>query len=128
MVLTRKNMTDDEIRELQKEIREALPEVAGVKFTFDDDAESGGSSTFFAVKFYGQDTGVLEDFATEAMRRIETLEGMQDLRTSFRDSTARGPGQDRPRQGTKGGARRPVYGGRLLFHSRLDAAAALQYR
>ncbi len=86
MVLTRKNMTDDEVRDLQKEIREALPEVAGVKFFFDDDAESGGSSTFFAVKFFGQDTGLLENFATEAARRIETLGGIQDIRTSFRDS------------------------------------------
>ena len=86
MTLTRKNMTDDEIRDLKSKIREALPEVAGVKFYFDDDADTGGSSTFFAVKFFGQDTGVLEDFANEAQRRIETLDGVQDLRTSFRDS------------------------------------------
>ncbi|MDH3745893.1 MAG: efflux RND transporter permease subunit, partial [Acidobacteriota bacterium] len=86
LVLARKNMGDDEVRELQKEIREALPEVAGVKFLFDDDAETGGSSTFFAVKFFGQDTGLLEGFATEAVRRIETLDGAQDIRTSFRDS------------------------------------------
>lgn len=86
MTLTRKNMTDDEIRDLKSKIREALPEVAGVKFYFDDDADTGGSSTFFAVKFFGQDTGVLEGFANEAQRRIETLDGVQDLRTSFRDS------------------------------------------
>ncbi len=86
MVLARKNMTDEEARELRKKIREELPEVAGVKFFFDDDADTGGSSTFFAVKFFGQETGNLESFATEAMRRIETLEGIEDLRTSFRDS------------------------------------------
>ena len=86
MVLARKNMTDEEARELRKKIREELPEVAGVKFFFDDDADTGGSSTFFAVKFFGQETGILESFATEAMRRIETLEGIEDLRTSFRDS------------------------------------------
>ncbi|MFQ5349431.1 MAG: efflux RND transporter permease subunit [Thermoanaerobaculia bacterium] len=38
------------------------------------------------MKFFGQDTGVLESYATEAARRIETLEGIQDLRTSFRDA------------------------------------------
>lgn len=86
LVLTRKNMSDDEVRELQKRIREDLPEVAGVKFQFDDDADSGGNSTFFAVKFFGQDTGILQDLANEALRRIETLEGTQDLRTSLRDS------------------------------------------
>ena len=57
-----------------------------VRFFFDDDSEEGGDSTYFAVKFFGQDTGVLERFATEAARRIETLEGIQDLRTSFRDA------------------------------------------
>ena len=86
LVLARKNLNDDEIKELRKEIREGLPELAGVRILFDDDADEGGSSTYFAVKFFGQDTGVLETYATEAARRIETLDGIQDLRTSFRDA------------------------------------------
>ncbi|MFQ5524809.1 MAG: efflux RND transporter permease subunit [Thermoanaerobaculia bacterium] len=86
MVLARKNMTDEEVRELQGRIRERLPEIAGVKFMFDDDADTGGSSTFFAVKFFGQDSSVLQGYANEALRRIETLDGIQDIRTSFRDS------------------------------------------
>jgi HAE1 family hydrophobic/amphiphilic exporter-1 len=86
LVLARKNLNDDEIKELRKEIREGLPELAGVRLYFDDDADEGGSSTYFAVKFFGQDTGVLESFASEALRRIETLDGVQDLRTSFRDA------------------------------------------
>ena len=86
LVLARQDMTDEEIKDLRQEIRDVMPEVAGVRFFFDDDSEDGGNSTYFAVKFFGQDTGVLERFATEAERRIETLEGMQDLRTTFRDS------------------------------------------
>ncbi len=86
LVLARQDMTDEEIVTLRQEIRDAMPEVAGVKFYFDDDSEDGGNSTYFAVKFFGQDTGVLERFATEAARRIETLEGIQDLRTTFRDA------------------------------------------
>jgi HAE1 family hydrophobic/amphiphilic exporter-1 len=86
MVLARKDLDDDEIRDLRKEIREILPEIAGVRLYFHDDSRQGGDSTFFAVKFFGQDTGVLETYATEAARRIETLEGVQDVRTSFRDS------------------------------------------
>ncbi len=86
MVLDRKNFTDDEVRELRNEIREELPEIAGAKLYFDDDADTGGDTTYFAVKFFGQDTGLLEDFANEAARRIETLEGVQDVRTSFRDA------------------------------------------
>ncbi len=86
MVLARKNMTDDEVKELQKKVREELPELAGVRLYFDDDADTGGDNTFFAVKLFGQDSSLLERYATEALRRIETLDGMQDLRTSFRDT------------------------------------------
>ncbi len=86
MVLDRKNFTDEEVRELRNEIREVLPEIAGAKLYFDDDADTGGDTTYFAVKFFGQDTGLLESFANEAARRIETLEGVQDVRTSFRDA------------------------------------------
>ena len=86
LVLARQDMTDEEVKTLRQEVRDAMPEVAGVRFFFDDDSEDGGNSTYFAVKFFGQDTGVLEQFATEAARRIETLEGTQDLRTTFRDS------------------------------------------
>jgi len=86
LVLARQDMTDEEVKNLRQEVREAMPEVAGVRFFFDDDSEDGGNSTYFAVKFFGQDTGVLEQFATEASRRIETLEGIQDLRTTFRDA------------------------------------------
>jgi HAE1 family hydrophobic/amphiphilic exporter-1 len=86
LILSRRDLDDDQIRELRKKIREVLPEIAGVRLYFNDDSQSGGSSTFFAVKFFGQDTGVLETYATEAARRIETIEGAQDVRTSFRDS------------------------------------------
>jgi len=86
LVLSRQDMTDEEIKDLRQEVRDAMPEVAGVRFFFDDDSEDGGNSTYFAVKFFGQDTGVLERFAAEAARRIETLEGTQDVRTTFRDA------------------------------------------
>ena len=86
LVLMDKGMDDDQIRELRKEIREVLPEIPGAKLYFDDDANQGGSTTYFAVKFFGQDTGVLETYANEAARRLETLTGVQDVRTSFRDA------------------------------------------
>lgn len=86
LVLNRQDLDDDAIKELRQKVREALPEIAGVKLYFDDDEDEGGSTTYFAVKLFGQDTDVLESFATEAARRVETLEGVQDIRTSFRDS------------------------------------------
>lgn len=86
LTLARKNLDDDEARELRQRIREELPELAGVRFLFDDDSDSGGGSTFFAVKFFGQDTGVLEGFAAEAARRLETVAGIQDVRTPFQEA------------------------------------------
>jgi len=84
--LSREDLTDDEIKELREEIRLSLPEIAGAKVFFEDDTEGGGDSTYFAVKFFGQDTATLERLALEAERRIETVEGVEDVRTSFRDS------------------------------------------
>ena len=84
LVLARSDLDDDEIKELRTEIRDRLPQIAGVDFLFDDDADEGGSSTYFAVKLFGQDTGVLEDLAREAARRLETVADVQDVRTSFR--------------------------------------------
>ena len=86
LTLARENLNDEETRELRQRIREELPVLPGVRFLFDDDSDSGGSSTFFAVKFFGQDTGVLEDYATEATRRLETVEGIQDVRTPFKEA------------------------------------------
>ncbi|MDX1645318.1 MAG: efflux RND transporter permease subunit, partial [Thermoanaerobaculia bacterium] len=82
--LARKDLSDDEAKELQKRIREILPTVAGVKLFFDNDSQSGGSTTQFAVRFFGQDTEQLRPFADEAMRRLETLDGIRDVRSSLR--------------------------------------------
>ncbi|MGH9379478.1 MAG: efflux RND transporter permease subunit [Thermoanaerobaculia bacterium] len=86
LTLQRRDLDDDEIKELRQRVRDELPVIPGVRLVFDDDSESGGSSTFFAVKFFGQDTGLLEGFATEAARRLETVEGVQDVRTPFQSA------------------------------------------
>lgn len=87
LTLARKDLDDDEVRDLRRRIRDELPVVPGVRLLFGgDDSDEGGSSTFFAVKFFGQDTGLLEDFAVEAARRLETVDGVQDVRTPFREA------------------------------------------
>ncbi|HYN23047.1 MAG TPA: efflux RND transporter permease subunit, partial [Thermoanaerobaculia bacterium] len=78
--LTRKDLTDPEMQELRTKLREGLPKIAGVKLSFDDEsAEAGGSSTFFAVKFFGQDSEVLGRLAAEAERRLATVQGVEDI-------------------------------------------------
>ena len=83
ITLARKNLSDDDVRDLRKKIREKLPQIAGVRVFFNEDPEEGGSSRRFAVKFFGQDSSVLQGFAEEAERRLETIEGIEDLNTGL---------------------------------------------
>ena len=84
--LAQSNLSDEQTKDLRKEIREILPTLAGVDLRFDEESDSGGNSTFFAVKFFGQDSSVLEGLATEASRRLETVAGVQDVRTPFKEA------------------------------------------
>jgi HAE1 family hydrophobic/amphiphilic exporter-1 len=79
IVLSKKSLDDDEVRELRSRIRDALPEIPGVRLLFREEAETGGTTTYFAVKLFGQDTSVLYDLADEAARRLETVEGVADV-------------------------------------------------
>ncbi len=79
ITLEREDLNDDEIKELRTAIRDVLPEIPGVRMVFREDADEGGSTTYFAVKFFGQDTGKLFDLGEEAARRLETVEGIEDV-------------------------------------------------
>jgi HAE1 family hydrophobic/amphiphilic exporter-1 len=83
ITLSRPNMSDDEVSELRKKIRKELPSIPGARVFFDEDSEEGGDTTRFAVKFFGQDSGVLQDLAAEAERRLDTLDGIEDLNTGL---------------------------------------------
>jgi hydrophobic/amphiphilic exporter-1 (mainly G- bacteria), HAE1 family len=83
ITLARKGMSDGEVKDLRKKIRDQLPEIPGVRVFFNEDPEEGGSSRRFAVKFFGQDSGVLQGLAEEAERRLDTLEGIEDLNTGL---------------------------------------------
>ncbi len=83
LTLARQDLSDKEVKELRSKIREELPELPGVKLAFYEDSESGGGSTYFAVNIFGQDATLLAKLGDEARRRIETVEGIQDLTTSY---------------------------------------------
>ncbi|MBI2571922.1 MAG: efflux RND transporter permease subunit [Candidatus Schekmanbacteria bacterium] len=83
VVLDRKDLSDKEIKELRKQIRDGMPQIPGVRAFFHEDTEQGGSSTYFAVKFFGQDSQVLMGLATEAERRLDTVDGVHDISTPF---------------------------------------------
>jgi hydrophobic/amphiphilic exporter-1 (mainly G- bacteria), HAE1 family len=82
LTLARKDLDDTAFRELRNRVRDELPTIPGVRLYFgDDDAQSGGSTTYFAVKLFGQDSQVLERFGAEAARLLETVDDVADVRT-----------------------------------------------
>lgn len=83
LTLTRKDFSDKQVKELRKKIREVLPEIAGVKITFETEENQDTGQTNFGLAIYGQDSEVLAKLATEAQRRLETVKGVQDVRTSI---------------------------------------------
>ncbi len=82
LTLTRQDLDDKEYKALRKKIRDSLPEIAGVRLLFNEDTDQGGGSTYFSVNFFGQDSGVLAQFAEEAKRRLETVAGVVDTSIS----------------------------------------------
>ncbi|HEY5609752.1 MAG TPA: efflux RND transporter permease subunit, partial [Thermoanaerobaculia bacterium] len=81
ITLTKENLSDDEVKELRKKIRAKFPEIPGVRVFFDEDSEEGGDTTRFAVRFFGQDSTVLQALASEAERRLDTIDGVEDITT-----------------------------------------------
>jgi len=79
ITLSREDLGDDEMKELRTTIREGLPEIPGVRIVFEEEADEGGSATYFAVKLFGQDSTTLYRLADEAARRLDTMEGVEDV-------------------------------------------------
>lgn len=73
ITLARADLDDEGIKALRAEIREELPEVAGVRLGFWGD-DQGGDQTRFSLQLYGRDGTVLRDVSTqvEGMLREES--------------------------------------------------------
>ncbi len=83
LTLRREDLGDGEMKALRKEIRAGLPLVPGARVFFSEEAQEGGSSTYFAVKFFGHDSGVLQKLADEAAWRLGTVPGVEDISSSL---------------------------------------------
>lgn len=86
IVLTQEDMNDAEIKALRKRIRDALPEIPGVKAYFRDEGDEGGSTTYFAVKLFGNDLDALEHWSEVTARKLETVDGVEDVLATARNA------------------------------------------
>jgi HAE1 family hydrophobic/amphiphilic exporter-1 len=84
IVLAQEDLPDPFLKELRQKIRKDMPELPGVKLRFEDDSDEGGSTTFFAVRLFGNDVEGLNAWAETVARRLEAMESVEDVVTSAR--------------------------------------------
>jgi HAE1 family hydrophobic/amphiphilic exporter-1 len=78
-----KYLTEKKLKETRKELREALPDLAGVTLRFGDEQGAGsGGVKRIRVTLFGEDMDLLNEFAAEAKRRLSLIDGLEDVRTS----------------------------------------------
>ena len=79
----KEHISDAEGKEMKERVKEALPVLPGTRIVFgDDDQETGGDSMFFRVRFYGEDSERLAEFAQRAETRIAGVGGVADIRST----------------------------------------------
>ena len=79
----KEHISDAEGKKMKERVKEALPVLPGTRIVFgDDDQETGGDSMFFRVRFYGEDSERLAEFAQRAETRIAGIGGVADIRST----------------------------------------------
>ena len=69
----------DMLKKIRKDLREKLPQLAGVTLRFgDDQGEGGGGVQRVQVTLFGEDMDLLDECAQEVKRRFSLLEGLED--------------------------------------------------
>ncbi|MCK4776331.1 MAG: efflux RND transporter permease subunit, partial [Candidatus Krumholzibacteria bacterium] len=77
-------LSEKRLKQIREDLREALPELAGVSLRFGDDEGGGaGGVATVGVTLFGEDMLMLEELALEVKRRLSLVEGMTDVRTSI---------------------------------------------
>jgi HAE1 family hydrophobic/amphiphilic exporter-1 len=79
IVLSKEDLPDPVLKDLRQRIRKELPVMPGAKAFFREEAEEGGSTTYFAVKLYGNDADALTGWSDKAAQALETVEGVADV-------------------------------------------------
>ncbi len=69
----------DDLRDLREHLRETLPEVAGAKYRFRNEEDSGSGAQTLSVTLFGEDTDLLETMSEEVVRRLSLIEGLEDV-------------------------------------------------
>ena len=79
----KEHISDAEGKKMKERVKEALPILPGTRIVFgDDDQATGGDSMFFRVRFYGEDSERLAEFAKRAETRIAGVGGVADIRST----------------------------------------------
>ena len=79
-----KYLSEKELKEIRKNLREKLPELAGVNLRFGDEQGSGsGGVKRIQVTLFGEDMDLLNEYAQEVKRRFKLLGDLEDVRTSI---------------------------------------------
>ncbi|CAM2005147.1 efflux RND transporter permease subunit [Acanthopleuribacter pedis] len=72
------HMPVERFREIRKQLREELPDIAGVKFLIGDDDEEGGMA--IRVQLFGTETEILKETGERVAALMRDIEGLEDIR------------------------------------------------
>lgn len=82
IVLSRRDLDDDAVKELRAKIRGGMPRVPGVEVVFDQESESADDGMRFSVQVFGRDGEVLERLGDEVRELLYAEPGVKDVRSS----------------------------------------------
>lgn len=82
IVLARRDLGDEAIKQLRARIREQLPRVPGVDIAFEQESESSDDGTRFSIQLFGRDSEVLDRNGALVEQLLREESGVADVRSS----------------------------------------------
>jgi HAE1 family hydrophobic/amphiphilic exporter-1 len=74
-------VSDEFYHEVREDLRENLPVQAGLEYRFGGEEGQDSGAKTFAVTISGEETEFLQEFAEEAKRRLDLIDGIGDLKS-----------------------------------------------